>query len=122
MTGGKILYRVNFTTNEGDDNGTDAGTVIYSAQATRRARADTREETYCNRRGGDYKSCMFSDVSTCYSHARISAGPTYRRIDWAARLGYGSRISQVPLSERDPDNRNEVISLCDPKPPGANEE
>ena len=66
------LYRVNFTTNEGD---TDVGRAIYSIQATHRGTGGA-EETYCEEppRLGDYKSCMFSKVEACYNYAFITKG------------------------------------------------
>lgn len=111
------LYFVDFTTNEGD---TAQGRVIYSAQPTHRARTDF-QKGYCGLRGGDYKSCMFSQLDVCYAHRYISERQDYTRIDWAASLGYSTSMSRVAQlhPEYVENGSREVTRLCDPRPPGS---
>jgi len=110
------LYMVDFTTNEGER---DTGRVIYSTQATRRA-SGSSENGYCNSRGRDYKSCMFSTVDLCWAHRQMSAQPVHSRHDWPNMFGYGSSIRQAEEHRDDGIDGREVNRWCDPRPPGSN--
>ena len=116
------LYFTRFTTNEGQTDDSQE-VVIYSGQATSRARDEDGpfdESDYCDVRGQDYKSCMFSRVTTCWNHSTIGANAKHRTVDW---LSDGMSIppthqsvSRWPTSA--PVQDGDIVKFCDPRPPG----
>ena len=112
----RMLYRVDFTTNEGE---TDQGRVIYSVQSTHRAQT-TPDKVYCEAQSHKFASCMFSKVTVCYAHKYISQNPTWRRVDWSQVFGYLSRMAQARRQNPSQvEGAYEVIRFCDPRPPNS---
>jgi hypothetical protein len=110
-------YITKFFTNEGH---TDAGTVIYSSQATRRA-LNTDESAYCGLKRGQYASCQFAETTSCYDQNRLTIDLDRTTIDWSQPLG---TIWRSVLVKRYPhlfegNGNAELTYLCDPRPPGA---
>jgi hypothetical protein len=121
------LLSIDFVTNEGK---IDAGSVIYSTQATSWAKdggaIPSAEESYCIHPFGGrkrYVGCTFGRVTACSSYNNQNAivplgARYYAKVDWASVLDNAFTLRGVSNNRASIDQQRKFVQFyCNPRPP-----
>jgi hypothetical protein len=114
----RTLYWLDVFTDEGQ---TDDGRVIYNASGP--AGFWGEEEFYCSLRSRHYQSRMFGTTTACYDHIpRYVAERVLHKAQWEELLGTAWRLGVIdrdhPGAIEGDGSSGDVLSFCDPRPPG----